>query len=166
MIYILSTIEKTPGYLKIGYSKSSIENRLKQLQTGCPYLLKLVAQMKGSPAKEKYFHGNLKAHHIRGEWFHDNSEVRLFLGLRLNEMVGSIETDKEKKINEFFVRHPSSAYLLKAFCLDHNVTEQELNSMEGKQFSIHACTFEAINRLAIFHGSPFLEKQAIIMGRY
>ena len=54
--------------IKIGKSKDRcIENRLKSVQTGCPYELTLLTYIKEEI--EEFYHEKFKEHHVRGEWF-------------------------------------------------------------------------------------------------
>lgn len=56
------------GMIKIGRSKYP-EKRLKQLQTGNPNKLKLIACFKDLGWKEKIIHEKLKSWSESGEWF-------------------------------------------------------------------------------------------------
>lgn len=61
--------EKT-GMIKIGRSKNP-EKRLKQLQTGSPNKLKLIAVFKDKGPEERGLHERLRCFKVRqnGEWF-------------------------------------------------------------------------------------------------
>ena len=72
------------GMIKIGRSKDP-QRRLKQLQTGNPNKLKLIASFKGQGWKEKILHENLEKFRKEGEWFDYNC-------------VGSIPDDLYEKI--------------------------------------------------------------------
>tara|TARA_B100002019_G_scaffold291356_1_gene311314 strand:+ start:10978 stop:11289 length:312 start_codon:yes stop_codon:yes gene_type:complete len=67
-LYIIQS-DKT-GSLKIGRSKDP-EKRLKQLQTGSPYSLRLILIIENSGHMEKQLHNHLKRYkeRRRGEWF-------------------------------------------------------------------------------------------------
>jgi|SRR6056300_268762 predicted GIY-YIG superfamily endonuclease len=67
-LYIIQS-DKT-GSLKIGRSKNP-ERRLKQLQTGSPYKLKLIFAAESKGHMEKPLHERLKRfkERRRGEWF-------------------------------------------------------------------------------------------------
>ena len=67
-LYIIQS-DKT-GAIKIGRSKNP-ENRLKQLQTGSPYKLKLLLVVEGRGDLEKRLHQKLDKWKQRrnGEWF-------------------------------------------------------------------------------------------------
>ena len=69
-VYII----KADTFVKIGYSKNP-EKRLKEMQTGSPHDLKLIAKFpyetkESAAAKEKEFHLLFSAWHHRGEWFY------------------------------------------------------------------------------------------------
>ena len=72
------------GMIKIGRSKDPIK-RLKQLQTGNPNMLKLIAYFKDQGWKEKFIHENLSRYRLKGEWFS-------------YDCVGSIPDDLYEKI--------------------------------------------------------------------
>lgn len=65
-LYIIQS--DVTGMIKIGRSKNP-EKRLKQLQTGNPNRLKLIATFKGEGWKEKLIHDDLKNWRKKGEWF-------------------------------------------------------------------------------------------------
>ena len=56
------------GMIKIGRSKDPAK-RLKQLQTGNPNKLKLIACFEGEGWKEKILHERLEKFRLQGEWF-------------------------------------------------------------------------------------------------
>lgn len=72
------------GMIKIGRSINP-EKRLKQLQTGNPNRLKLIASFKGLGWREKLLHERLKNWSAEGEWFS-------------YECVGDIPNDLYEKI--------------------------------------------------------------------
>tara|TARA_B100000212_G_C27355295_1_gene525577 strand:+ start:1167 stop:1463 length:297 start_codon:yes stop_codon:yes gene_type:complete len=72
------------GMIKIGRSKNP-SKRLKQLQTGNPNKLKLIASFKEMGWREKLIHENLKQFRKEGEWFDYNC-------------IGSIPVDIYEKI--------------------------------------------------------------------
>tara|TARA_Y100001938_G_C7914686_1_gene341359 strand:- start:92 stop:673 length:582 start_codon:yes stop_codon:yes gene_type:complete len=67
MIYLIKA-EETNLY-KIGYTEGIVENRMKALQTGCPYKLKLAKKIKGGIGLEKMLHEKYKLTRKEGEWF-------------------------------------------------------------------------------------------------
>lgn len=65
-LYIIQS--DVSGNIKIGRSKDP-QKRLKQLQTGNPNKLKLIAEFKGEGWKEKILHDRLAFYRLEGEWF-------------------------------------------------------------------------------------------------
>lgn len=65
-LYIIQS--SMTGMIKIGRSKNP-EKRLKQLQTGNPNKLKLIAEFKNQGWKEKIIHEKLRLFRLKGEWF-------------------------------------------------------------------------------------------------
>lgn len=59
------------GMIKIGRSINPVK-RLKQLQTGNPNKLKLIASFKNQGWKEKHLHEKLSRFRLEGEWFDYN----------------------------------------------------------------------------------------------
>ena len=67
-LYIIQS--KMTGDFKVGKSKNPVK-RLKQLQTGSPYELKLILTLKEQGHKEKYIHKYIMTSNKRkckGEW--------------------------------------------------------------------------------------------------
>lgn len=76
MIYAIRAVGT--NFIKIGYTSKSPLERVRELQTGCPLDLELVACCQGKKTMETWLHWRLlkaKAHH-RGEWFTDCDEMR------------------------------------------------------------------------------------------
>lgn len=72
-IYFIATKDK----IKIGYTKNSIEKRLKQLQTGNDEDLVLLGFLRGGLDEEKLLHKQFQQYRIRqnGEWFFPADEL-------------------------------------------------------------------------------------------
>ncbi len=68
--------------IKLGYSIQP-EQRLKELQTGSPYKLKMLAQWPGTRYMESQLHRALAAYRQDGEWF----EVPPFAGMLIWQIV-------------------------------------------------------------------------------
>jgi hypothetical protein len=80
MIYIVRTISK-PSFIKVGFSESNPEYRIRKLQTACPLELEVLQIREGTIQEEKAFHAQLWAYSVRGEWFYNKPEVLKVLGL-------------------------------------------------------------------------------------
>ena len=68
-VYLLQ--EGTTDYYKIGYTRGSVNNRVKQLQTGASGEISIVNYFESEHAKkiEKNLHNRFKSSHVNGEWF-------------------------------------------------------------------------------------------------
>ena len=69
MIYVIRM--GIDDIVKIGFtsSKKTLAKRIKMLQTGSPFELRVESQFGGSRLKERYLHDQCKARHMHGEWF-------------------------------------------------------------------------------------------------
>lgn len=75
-VYFLACDNK---YLKIGFA-GNVSERVKELQTGCPFELKLIGVLTDVPEEcERWFHAVLREEHVRGEWFNLTTRVRLLV---------------------------------------------------------------------------------------
>lgn len=64
-VYALQCV---PGLVKIGRARN-IAQRMRELQTGCPYELKLLAVLSRDPNDEAAFHRRFARDRRHGEWF-------------------------------------------------------------------------------------------------
>jgi hypothetical protein len=67
--------------VKIGYTFSQPEKRLKGLQTGCPHELLLLYAIEGDQDGERELHRTFAHLRENGEWFRYEGELRSFLWL-------------------------------------------------------------------------------------
>ena len=65
----------TNGPIKIGYTNKDVKERVAQLQTACPYELKLLWVTDGDQESEQFIHERLKHENIRGEWFRPGKDI-------------------------------------------------------------------------------------------
>ncbi len=79
-IYFIQAV--TGGPIKIGFSAQHPESRLYSLQVGNPEELQIIATMSGTKNFEKEVHRRFYKHHIRGEWFRDDPEIKGFISER------------------------------------------------------------------------------------
>src|SRR6266851_612069 len=63
------------GPIKIGYTSSSVEQRIAQLQTGHHEKIYLLGTIPGSMSDEKAIHNELSEYNIQGEWFDPKAEL-------------------------------------------------------------------------------------------
>jgi len=68
-VYVLRARET--NYWKIGYTTVSVEERLRAIQTGCPFTLEAFWEIETNEARslETAFHQHLEKHRAQGEWF-------------------------------------------------------------------------------------------------
>lgn len=73
MIYFITDTKN----IKIGYTKNSIQKRLKQLQTSCADKLYELGWMDGEIEEEKFLHKKFSNSRIRynGEWFKPTDDL-------------------------------------------------------------------------------------------
>jgi hypothetical protein len=67
---------KAGDFIKIGFTKGDVWERLAQLQTGCPMELQLLGTGPGGRLMEGRIHAILKDYRAHGEWFRDEPIVR------------------------------------------------------------------------------------------
>ena len=73
MIYFIQAGKNGP--IKIGCTENDIEQRIAQLQTGCPYKLNLLWLRDEDDESEAEIHERFKSEKIRGEWFRPSSKI-------------------------------------------------------------------------------------------
>lgn len=81
-VYIIHAIGTSR--IKIGHSVEP-EKRLKELQTGSPYKLRLIESWPGTKADERRAHTCLSQYRQTGEWF----DVPPFIRLRIRELIAN-----------------------------------------------------------------------------
>lgn len=64
-VYIL----RAGDFVKIGFTRGCVRERIKYLQTGSPLPIKEVAALKGTQGLEYQLHRRFDAHRSSGEWF-------------------------------------------------------------------------------------------------
>lgn len=65
--------------VKIGFTRTSVEKRLSELQCGSPVPLTLLAIIGGTVKHEQELHRLFKRFHVRGEWFEYHDEIKAFI---------------------------------------------------------------------------------------
>lgn len=95
MIYF---IESESGHIKIGHTDVDVKERLKAIQTCCPFKLKLLKTIDGNYKKEKEIHKLFKYCRFRGEWFHKKVGLIKFIHC-CQQISWKKELTKNRKIN-------------------------------------------------------------------
>ena len=78
MIYFIQC-EDSNNYIKIGWTKNHPVRRLKNLQVGCPYPLKIIGLMECDPTVERSLHTVFEQYKIINEWFSSAPELLEFI---------------------------------------------------------------------------------------
>lgn len=73
----------TNGPIKIGQTSNGIKERMAQLQTGCPYELKLIWLYTGDDFTEQDLHKEFAHERVRGEWFRPTKDLFSFIRCNL-----------------------------------------------------------------------------------
>lgn len=88
--------------VKIGFTDRDPQDRLRELQTACPFKLRLVLVMAGGLKHEADLHQTFAHLRAEGEWFRLTPELQTYLSLarfvfpRLNEMEDRLEKCRDR----------------------------------------------------------------------
>jgi hypothetical protein len=77
MIYFIQAGKNGP--IKIGKTNGDIADRLAQLQTGCPYKLRVLWLYYGDKYTESKIHKIFEHEKLHGEWFHPSGSLYEFI---------------------------------------------------------------------------------------
>lgn len=66
-VYVVGCEEFTP--VKVGHTHDGVESRMRGLQTGCPYPLKVLHVIPGTQTLETWLHRHMRPLRLCGEWF-------------------------------------------------------------------------------------------------
>lgn len=76
------------GPIKIGKTSNGIEERMAQLQTGCPYELRLLCVFTDVDYKESEIHKRFRHERVRGEWYRPSIRLFKFMAFFANPHIG------------------------------------------------------------------------------
>jgi hypothetical protein len=79
MIYIIKASFDGSHVYKIGFTRGSVKERLKQLQTASPIKLSIVKEFRGDLMEEQRIHNYLVTLRSHGEWFNHGPLIEPFL---------------------------------------------------------------------------------------
>jgi hypothetical protein len=99
-VYFITTAEA--DRVKIGFTSNSPASRLRELQTGSPFELCIIATECGSLAREQELHRRFAEHRLHGEWFEMCDEIRLHV--RDVNRVHFAEAELARTIAPYWVR--------------------------------------------------------------
>jgi hypothetical protein len=73
-VYFIGTAAELTARVKIGTARS-VPSRLRQLQVGCPDVLRILATVEGDRMTEARYHEKFKRQRRHGEWFVINQAI-------------------------------------------------------------------------------------------
>lgn len=76
MIYFIEAVGA--GLVKIGFTERDVQSRVRELQTGCPHHLRVMATVAGDLPDEGEMHRQFAHLRAGGEWFRLDDELRVF----------------------------------------------------------------------------------------
>lgn len=120
--YIYFLQAKGDGPIKIGFTTDSPANRKRNLQTGCPWPIKLIGAIEGTESQEKQIHFLLSRWNTKGEWFEPHPIVLAAVRTAI-EFGKAISVPEEKK--------RTSKHILTAYRYENNLTLLELATRVG-----------------------------------
>lgn len=74
MIYFVQA--EIGGPVKVGYTGGEPAERIRDLQCGSPFKLRLLGTIEGNQAAERALHKRFAEHRLHGEWFRPCREIR------------------------------------------------------------------------------------------
>ena len=94
MVYVIGNDE----IIKIGYTKnaSSLKRRIKSLQTGCPFTLKIIKTFpKWTMKEERNLHKRFEEFRTSGEWFTYTDIIKkTIFNLKLKEDIKNMDIEE------------------------------------------------------------------------
>jgi hypothetical protein len=136
VIYILKTSENHKCFIKVGYSKRDVYDRIRAIRTGNHSPLDVLGIYEGDRQTERAIHSALSNFWMRGEWFEYNKKSMSILdGLGLVPATVKHKrplSSLKKCINDSFrYRGPSypSPVTLAIFCSAWNVDDGEVEAI-------------------------------------
>lgn len=117
MIYFIAAGDE---YVKIGFTKESVDKRLAILQVHNPLDLKLIAVMDGGLKEEKRLHYQFNSSMLHGEWFILNRKIRNFIANNTKIFFKDLPQQEESPIPLLTQKYPNE-----------NDIYYELNEMFG-----------------------------------
>lgn len=94
--FVYFVTSEPDNFVKIGWAMRSPWARMRELQTGCPEALRLMAAVPGSRDEERRLHETFAELHYRGEWF--------FLEHKLSDLVQYLSDNWPKETNNVAAR--------------------------------------------------------------
>lgn len=90
-VYFITSNDVPNFPIKIGYARNAADVRLKALQVGSPYLLSILATVKGSRGTESRLHREFGHLRMRGEWFQRGPDLMEFVAMARLSVAGAMK---------------------------------------------------------------------------
>lgn len=84
MVYIIAIGEPYITHVKVGFTRGNPYARMRDLQTGCPYSMRMIGFMFGTVDRERELHDALSDERAQGEWFVYTNYVQNVISDTLN----------------------------------------------------------------------------------
>ena len=94
MIYAIEAVGS--GMVKFGRAKNP-KNRLKELSTGSPHPLRLLAMANWNDDVERLIHAAFRHLRVNGEWFKEDDHVKMFIAYMMENPHGVPNYAKESR---------------------------------------------------------------------
>lgn len=79
--YIYFLLSEKHDAVKIGFTRGSMEKRMKYFSTVCPYDYDVLKVIEGTMVEEHQLHKRFVKDKIRGEWFHYSDDLKHFIDM-------------------------------------------------------------------------------------
>jgi len=80
-VYVVQCAANDLGPVKIGYSMYQMGERLRSMQTGCPYPLVAIRELPADRETEADLHERFAEYRMHGEWFRCEEDVAWFVSI-------------------------------------------------------------------------------------
>jgi len=143
MIYFITD----GAYTKVGVALEP-EKRLRELQTGNPFDLRIAKTIEGSYEEESKLHSVLQLYRMRGEWFEWNNFDDELIDLLLTEEPSGVFIDGERvSRSEIILRIESAIEAIKSVPHDTMITRGKISSVSGLSYKTVCKYLDAIPQL-------------------
>lgn len=109
LVYFIQGVHGGP--IKIGLAQDP-EQRLKSLQAGCPYLLRITHTIEGGRRRERQLHLRFAECRLGGEWFEATPELVKLAYARADETAPTLfrPAEREQANSEMYGREAENAH--------------------------------------------------------
>jgi len=129
------------GAIKIGYA-DNVEKRLKQIQTGNPYKLKLLKTINGNFEIEKNLHKLFYKDRLEGEWFTPSKELMDYININeinnidnKNHIINFVQ-NHIKFVKDVYVESIKLYEFYQKYCIKNKIIDYCNNVNFGKSLKL------------------------------